>query len=219
MGANEVDHLQTLITHVNPAATLYRTVRGEIDLGKIMGIGAYGPDRLLRERRSMLANLSLEDSSHDHDHDHSCGEDCRSGEHARHVGPHHYELRGISSLQVRCPVLSAERLQKLDEWIRTALWENCLPEDDPRIAAGDQSARQDAIKFEVLRCKGIFVTETGETHVLQGVRNLYEIAIVEEGSNERDNVGLPDEGKLVLIGKGLGEKVRGSLEAVLGLSV
>ncbi|TCD64532.1 hypothetical protein EIP91_003999 [Steccherinum ochraceum] len=210
MSAKEVDHLQTLITHVNPAATLYRTIRAEIDLGKIMGIGAYGPDRLLGERRSILSSLSLNDAADDHDHD--CGTGCDNGTHAHHVGPHHYELRGITSLQVRCPVLTAARLQQLDEWIRTVLWENRLPEDDATAQSGQALPR-----FEVLRCKGIFVTDAGATHVLQGVRNLYEIALVEEGGSERGSVGLPDEGKLVLIGKGLDARVRRSLEAVLGL--
>lgn len=205
---SQTNHLQTLIEHVNPAATIYRTVRGQIDLGNIMGIGAYGPDRLLRERRSVFESLSLNDAGHDHDHD--CEDSCQGGEHAHHVGPHHYELRGISSLQVRVPVLTAEQLRHLDVWIRTALWENHLPEEG-------SAPQRDASQFEILRCKGIFVTKSGETHVLQGVRSLYEITLVEEGGGE--DVGLPEEGKLVLIGKGLNQRVRRSLEAVVGLKV
>ena len=64
--------------------------------------------------------------------------------------------------------------------------------------------------MEVLRCKGLFVTTTGELHVLQGVRNLYEIAKVED-----EELGLPDAGKLVFIGKGLHEHVRQSLREQL----
>jgi G3E family GTPase len=110
----------------------------------------------------------------------------------------HYELRGISSLQVACPVLTSTKLEKLDEWIRTVLWERHLP-------AGSHD-----IGVEVLRCKGLFTMESGEQHVLQGVRNLYEITKVDDGV-----VGVPEEGKIVLIGKGLGAEVRHSLELVL----
>ena len=179
-----------------------------------MGIGAYGPDRLLRERGSMLERLNLNDTDHDHD----CVAGCHSGEHAHHVGPHHYELRGISSLQVTCPVLTSERLRALDEWIRTALWENRLPEDESDADVVVQNPDQTQPHFEILRCKGIFTTKSGDTHVLQGVRSLYEISVVESG-NERGSMGLPDEGKLVLIGKGLDLKVRQSLEIVLGTTV
>jgi len=201
-GTVQADHLQTLIAHVNPAATLYRTIRGVINLVDIMGIGAYGPERLVRERQAVAAEL------HDASHDHDCDATCDSGEHAHHVGPHHYELRGISSLQIRCAVLTAEQLQKLDEWIRTALWENYLPGDDPNPSASN--------RVEILRCKGIFTSAEGETLVLQGVRSIYEISVVEVSSDKRGSVGLPDEGKLVLIGKGLNGRVRRSLEAVVG---
>jgi hypothetical protein len=46
--------------------------------------------------------------------------------------------------------------------------------------------------------------------VLQGVRNLYELEPL-----VGDDVGLPEHGKLVFIGKGLGDAVRQSLENIL----
>ncbi|KAF9049548.1 cobW-domain-containing protein [Hymenopellis radicata] len=124
------------------------------------------------------------DPAHDHDHDHQT----------------HYETRGISSLQVTIPVLNQEGLDALDAWIREVLWENRLPESDTDT------------QLEILRCKGLFVTDTGEQYVLQGVRSMYDMSKVEE-----DVIGLPDQGKLVLIGKGLDDSVRSSLRK-LGLS-
>ncbi|KAH8104495.1 cobW-domain-containing protein [Cristinia sonorae] len=200
VGPSEVDHLQALIEHVNPAAAIHRTIRGELDLSKFMGIGAYGADRLLREQRSLKQDR---DTTASHDE-----RECRSGEHAHHFGPHHYELRGISSLQVRFPVITAQQLQKLDEWIRSVLWENRLPEDIPDSAL---------TTLEVLRCKGIFVLESKETYILQGVRSMYEMSQV-DAEGTQDSVGLPDEGKLVLIGKGLDQRVRQSLELIMGSS-
>ena len=108
----------------------------------------------------------------------------------------HYESRRISSLQVPCPVLSAENLEKLDEWIRTVLWENRLPK-------GPHNGQD----LQVLRCKGLFTVASGERYVLQGVQNLYEISRMDA----KDATGVPESGKLVLIGKGLDESVRWSL--------
>ena len=88
----------------------------------------------------------------------------------------------------------------LDEWIRDVLWERQLPGRPP----------EEYTRLEVLRCKGLFISTTGELHVLQGVRSLYEIAKVEE-----EEVGLPDTGKLVFIGKGLNEYVRRSVQEQL----
>lgn len=186
------DELQHLISHVNPAAVIHRTVKGNIDLKHIMGIGAYA------SRPGPLAASSSADT-------HDChGESCQDDGHSH---PHHYEVRGISSLQVSVPLLSQPAFDRLDEWIRTVLWEGALPEDQP--AAGGASPA-----ISVLRCKGIFQTQSGETYVLQGVRNMYEIAPVED---DAANVGVPDAGKLVFIGKGLDERIRSSLLGVLRL--
>jgi G3E family GTPase len=164
-----------MLHKLNPAAPILRSIRGQVDLKHIIGIGAYSSSKL--EIR---------------DHDDPHGSDC---------GSTHYEVRGISSLRVACPVLTLRGLEKLDEWIRTVLWENRLPED---VGA----------ELQVLRCKGVFNMETGQKYVLQGVRNLYEISEV-----EGEVVGIADEGKLVLIGKGLTEQVRRSLVFNLSLGL
>jgi G3E family GTPase len=121
-------------------------------------------------------------------------------EHLPHNHDTHYEARGISSMQITCPTFTPLHLDRLDEWIRTVLWENQLPHGQ----VVDHELR-------VLRCKGLFTMQSGEQYVLQGVQNLYEISQV-----ERANVtGVPEPGKLVLIGKGLDITVRHSLEAIL----
>ncbi|KAI0785218.1 cobW-domain-containing protein [Abortiporus biennis] len=187
----EADHLQRLISQVNPTATIYRTVKGQIDLKLIMGIDAYETRRITSHDPSSLLYVS----------DVECTDSCKEGDHPHHVGPHHYEIRGISSLQVAYPPLTVSQLEKLDEWIRTVLWEHHLP--------GKTSSENG--QLEILRCKGIFTTVEGGLHILQGVRNLYELEKVEDDSD----IGLPDEGKLVLIGKGLDETVRRSLEEIV----
>lgn len=145
-------------------------------------------------------------SHHQQHHEHTEGEECD------HVHPqdkpvHHYELRGISSLQVSCSTLTPSRLEALDEWIRTVLWEGHLP---------GETISTSAQRIVILRCKGMFRDDAGKTHVLQGVRDMYEISTLEDGAEEE--MGVPDEGKVVLIGKGLDERVRESLVNVLSVT-
>ncbi|KAL4262600.1 SIMIBI class G3E GTPase family protein [Pleurotus pulmonarius] len=179
-----VTELQGIINGVNPVAPLYQTVRGEIDLKCILDLKAFscGPDT-----RNAPIKSSHPDAGHAHHHD-----DNRQ--------PHetHYEMRGISSLQVSCPPLSGGQFEEFDEWLRSILWEGKLP-------SGQEG------KLEVLRCKGMFTLDSGEQYVLQGVRNLYEI----EAVGQKRSLGVPEEGKVVLIGKGLDEDVRRSLMEIL----
>jgi G3E family GTPase len=117
-------------------------------------------------------------AQNDHDHDHTDGH-----AHDDTCTPH-YAKRGISS--VILPQLST-----LDAWVRSLLWEGILVGSSPTTNAPG---------VEVLRCKGTFSVTDGTRHVLQGVRSIYEITAVDE--KEKTTMA-PEEGKLVLIGKGL----------------
>jgi G3E family GTPase len=182
-----IKSIEEQISSLNPTAIVHRTVRGQIDLKHLLGINAY---------TARMISTPVVDTHCDHNHSDDDG--CN---HHSHQDSRHYELRGISSLQIGCPVLAQSRLAALDEWIRTLLWESRLP---------DESSSEPQIT--VLRCKGMFRDEMGKTYVLQGVRDIYDIASLDSGSDE---LGIPDEGKLVFIGKGLGERVRRSLTNVL----
>jgi G3E family GTPase len=129
-----------------------------------------------------------------------CGD---SHDHTCKSSTTHYELRGISSLQLSIPPLTPDQLTKLEHWIQGLLWRH----DDPT----GEDRKDHNSDLRVLRCKGLFNLQTGEEFMLQGVQNMYEITPVEA----RDVVGIPDSGKLVLIGKGLGDFLRESLEAAL----
>jgi G3E family GTPase len=189
VSAADLQDTEDLLLKINPVVTIHRTERANIDLRHVVNIRAY------TSRVPLHVDTPFDD--HDHDHDHTSHNDKRSDdEHSTH-----YQVRGITSLQVSCPVLSPERQGRLEEWIRTVLWESQLPEG----SAGTHDR-----PLEVLRCKGIFGTLSGQTLVLQGVRNLYELEPL-----VGDNVGLPEHGKLVFIGKGLDGAVRESLEKIL----
>ncbi|KAF7797391.1 hypothetical protein EIP86_008586 [Pleurotus ostreatoroseus] len=177
--------LEESIHKINPSAKIHRTVKGQLDLKHILGLNTFSPRSL---------DLSLEHAKEDA---HSCDDAHCGHDHSR--AAHHYEVRGISSLLVPCPTLTEDGLRLLDAWIREVLWENRISASIPHE------------KIVVLRCKGMFHAWDGKVYVLQGVRSLYEIAPVELG----EELGVPEEGKLVLIGKGLDDVVRDSLESLL----
>lgn len=178
------ENTEELIRRINPVAPLYRTVKGDVDLALIMGISAYTtpPQFQAGKAAQIHSHENCEDPSHTHEHP---------------AQPYHYELRGISSLQVSCPLLNKARYDKLDEWLRVVLWDNRIPGSSEEI--------------QVLRCKGLITMESGEQYVLQGVRSMYEMGKVEA----QKDIGLPQLGKIVLIGKGLDDTVRYSLENIL----
>jgi G3E family GTPase len=170
--------MEDIIRRINPSATIHPTTQAQVDLDSILNLRAYDS--------RPIDPSTLSKTSHEHNHD--ANEDCHC--------VNHYEVRGISSLSINCPPLDQTRLLRLDEWIRTILWENRLP-----------SASNDALQPEILRCKGIF-SVNGQQHVLQGVRSIYDIQPIAGTA--------PSTGKLVFIGRRLNEEdVRSSLSAVL----
>jgi len=175
--------MEQMIQNINPAAPVYKTIKGDIDLKHILGISAY------KLPSSILINENPHIHSANCDHDHE-------------ATPNHYEIRGISSLQVSCPALDQSRLDKLDEWVRSVLWENRIP----------GSTTTDS-EVRVLRCKGAFTSTTGIHYVLQGVQSMYEISELDAAA--ADSLGVPEVGKIVLIGKGLDDNIRRSLDSVL----
>ena len=123
-------------------------------------------------------------------------------DHSHAHGPHDHSRsthEDVTSIVQACPILGAERSSALDQWIRMALWEGVVID-----ASGEKHS------VEILRCKGLYALEGGQRFVLQGVRNLYDVT----PHNGEETEGQED-GKLVFIGRGLNDEVRGSLRNVL----
>lgn len=78
----------------------------------------------------------------------------------------------------------------MDEWLRSVLWENELPGDD----AQHQTA------FEIHRIKGRLALEGGNTKIIQGVRELFEIFDAPASAASLVD-GASQTGKVVLIGR------------------
>lgn len=182
----QISALEGIVHGINPLATTHRTTQSKIDLGLVMNLNAYA---------SRIPPASVPAVRHHHDH---VGGECPDPEY--HPKSTHYTIRGISSILVPVPVLPTAQVEILDEWIRSVLWEHKLPNQG------------DAEGLDVLRCKGMFRTDAGGVYVLQGVREMYDLSLAE---STEDSDGAGDIGKLVLIGKGLDDRVRASLEATV----
>ena len=91
----DLEELQGLVEKVNPAASIYRTTRGSIDLKLMMGIDAYSSRKAVAPtpHASHTHSESCKDSTHGQD------------EHAKELL--HYEVRGPSSTPSSAPDLKA----------------------------------------------------------------------------------------------------------------
>ncbi|KAF8517389.1 CobW domain-containing protein [Hysterangium stoloniferum] len=189
---------ENILRAINPAIPIHRTMRAQIDLSVVMGLGAYSdPDR----SQAFLEKISQSTlcDTHDHNHEHEDG-----NEHASHFMPH----GGISSIISHVPgPLNDAQIVKLDEWIRSVLWDNRIPPEDVSQSFDDLPSPP----LEILRCKGFWWNNKKTRFMLQGVRNLYEVSEIPESSDEKVGVS---SGKLVFIGKGLTAEVEASLARI-----
>lgn len=212
---------ESIIRGLNPSIPIYRTVRAQIALSKVMGLGAYsdGSRAYLVDGSRQTpgdGHESCSDSEHIHVHE--------DGEHLSPVMKH----AGISNIIVDVPgPLSDNQVTALDEWIRSVLWENSLPRDhndsdgldgsSPDLPSltidpnGFEKLSNLHCDLEVLRCKGIWWNSRGEQFMLQGVRNLYEVSKLPSPALEADTRA----GKLVFIGRGLDEAVKRNLRRLV----
>lgn len=113
----------------------------------------------------------------------------------------------ISTIALPLPPLQSAQLSSLESWLRSILWESTLP-----VPHGSKSEST----FAIHRLKGRIFTTTGAVKMIQGVREVFEIVDTDRGSDRGKGVENKEEGKLVLIGRGLSEAAfGGSLRACL----
>ncbi|KAI4603236.1 hypothetical protein KJ359_006029 [Pestalotiopsis sp. 9143b] len=96
----------------------------------------------------------------------------------------------ISTIAIDVPLLTPEQLDKLDGWLRSVLWEGQLP-----VAGSDQST-----PLEIHRLKARLRLSSGETKIVQGVREIFEIFDAPSSSSSEPAA---QTGKIVLIGRQL----------------
>lgn len=108
------------------------------------------------------------------------------------------------------PPIPTDKVPKVDEWLRSVLWESVLP-----VPSNSASAEPYPTDFEIHRLKGILYLDDGSSKIIQAVRDVFEIRDSEpRRSDGQESTTL--QCKIVLIGRGLGPSVdpwRGSFES------
>ncbi|KAH7383725.1 CobW/HypB/UreG [Cadophora sp. MPI-SDFR-AT-0126] len=100
----------------------------------------------------------------------------------------------IATITLSVPVLEVEQLPRLDEWLRSILWDSNLP----RPGTGEE-------KFEIHRLKARLPLSNGDVKIVQGVRDVFDIVDTPNGREPTETASDP-EGKVVLIGRNLVDK-------------
>ncbi|KAL3457478.1 CobW/HypB/UreG, nucleotide-binding domain-containing protein [Aspergillus heterothallicus] len=112
----------------------------------------------------------------------------------------------ISTIALTHPPLSPSQIPRVDEWLRSVLWDSVLPSPPtPNPDSASQSPN-----FEIHRLKGILALSDGSGKIIQAVRDVFEIR--DEASSSDDE--RKSQCKIVLIGRSLGdvEPWQGSFE-------
>lgn len=103
----------------------------------------------------------------------------------------------ISTIALTHPKIGPEQVPRVDEWLRSVLWERILP-----VAPGETV---EVPQFETHRLKGILALMDGSFKVIQAVRDVFEIRDSTNRENQQDNDEAPDHCKIVVIGRDLGQ--------------
>lgn len=119
----------------------------------------------------------------------------------------------ISTTAIITPPIPADRVPKVDEWLRSVLWESVLP------AGVDPVPQTHPTGFEIHRLKGILALDDGSSKIIQAVRDTFEIRDSEPRKDSDDGDEPPKfQCKIVLIGRGLtasADPWRDSFEALV----
>ena len=119
--------------------------------------------------------------------------------------------QAISTVTFDLPKLDHTKLSKLDLWLQRILWESEFPSQEQ--GTEEKSPPE---PFEIHRAKGLILLKSGEVRMLQGVREIFEITEMAARTNGPAN--LQENGKIVLIGKGVGNLPwKHSLKSFIGV--
>ena len=103
----------------------------------------------------------------------------------------------MSTITITTKPLHQDKLPKLDEWLRSVLWDSVLPDTT-------ESSSQEIKPFEIHRLKAKLYMQDGSVKVVQGVREIFEILDApQQSSSDEFEASFVRAGKVVLIGRNL----------------
>ncbi|KAJ6011902.1 hypothetical protein N7499_013126 [Penicillium canescens] len=107
----------------------------------------------------------------------------------------------ISTTAIVTPPIPADKVDCVDAWLRSVLWESTFP-----APAKPVSSEPHPNDFEIHRLKGILILNDGTSRIIQAVRDVFEIRDAEPVQHDEERTQ-PLQCKVVLIGRGLGSSV------------
>lgn len=195
----EVKRIEEIVRVINPSARIYHTQRSNVELGKILDVGAFDLERAMENDPHFLEHGHEDhvcgpdcdhhhhdhdhhhhdhDRHHDHDHGHDHHHDHEHGHDHRHAAPSAIHDVTVQSISLRGGEMNPK---KFFPWI-----EKITQVQGPNI----------------LRLKGIIAfDQDDERYVVQGVH------MIIEGNHQRPwKEGEKRESRLVFIGRELDRK-------------
>ncbi|MDR1191517.1 MAG: GTP-binding protein [Verrucomicrobiales bacterium] len=178
----ETAELEARVRGVNPLAKFYRATNADVDLAKVLDVGAFDLDRIIKDDPRFLEEDVDDDEDARGQHHHEHGGHCQCGghddDHARHHHQHqrkHYHDEDVQSVGIE----HAGEVDgaKLNRWLSQLL-----------ATKGP----------DLYRMKGVF-TVSGQPNrvVFQGVHMMLD------AKPEADSTGKPRRCALVFIGRNL----------------
>ncbi|BGP53410.1 hypothetical protein JCM8202v2_000969 [Rhodotorula sphaerocarpa] len=225
----DLDRIERSLRAINSTALIHRTTRASIDLSQILDLNIYASPSapihaetlapFARAEDPAAASADCTDCSDGRPHSHGTVTAPATSSSSPHAND-------ISSVTIPLPVLpSVHSGSAFHSIISSLLWEGQLPDlpppsgadavprtDDPPAAATETDpAPFDPSSLDLLRTKAFLRTQDGRTWILQGVRDIFDLAEVPprpRGAGEGEGEGEREvEPKLVLIGRGLADGV------------
>ncbi|MDR1144943.1 MAG: GTP-binding protein [Verrucomicrobiales bacterium] len=184
----DLPELEGRVRAVNPLARFYRTTNADIDINKVLNVGAFDLDRIIKDDPHFLTDADDDDEDeHEHHHHHEHGADCQcgchehdhdhdtDGDHEHHHHHRHYHDKDVQSVGIE----HAGEVDgmKLNRWLSQLL-----------ATKGP----------DIYRMKGVFTVSGQKNRVIfQGVHMMLD------AQPEADSTGKPRKCALVFIGKNL----------------
>ncbi|WWD04965.1 hypothetical protein V865_003036 [Kwoniella europaea PYCC6329] len=185
----QMKEVESTIRTINPTLRVHHTTQSKAPLSDLFNLRAFSDPTALTSTRPTTNH------NQNNDHDHS-SDNCS---HPSHTQTH---TNGISTILIPLPVLNQKQYFKLNEFLESILWDNKYP-----ISKKPSP--------EILRSKGYIQLDDGREYVLQGVADLFELKEL-PGSEQKEGQG-QGQGKVVFIGKNVGEEVKVALREFVGI--
>ncbi|ODN81786.1 hypothetical protein L202_02158 [Cryptococcus amylolentus CBS 6039] len=186
----QLQEVEATIRELNPTLRVHHTTNSRAPLGEMFNLRAFSD--AAGSGSAILRELA-DPAPESHVHSEACDH-----EHDQHHSK-------ITTALIPLPPLSTEQYTLLNGFLESLLWNGLYP-------SANSDDRKEAP--EILRTKGYITLHDGTAFVLQGVVDLFEVKEVKEnGEGKGETVA----GKIVFIGRGVGEEVKRALVEWVGL--